>query len=82
MVQRLTAPARRDFFPAFRQSGERPLSSINLVVWHDTEGGTARSIAEFFHGSSAEGSAHIVVDDGGIQRCLAYTKFMCCASCW
>lgn len=70
MPQRIGAPCRRDFFPAARSSGTRPDSSIRLVVWHDTEGGSAGGIAGFFRGSTAQGSAHIVVDDGACYRCL------------
>ncbi len=61
----------RDYFPAARSSGTRPWSAVKYVVLHDTEGGTADSIAAYFHGSNARGSAHIVVDDKKCQRCLA-----------
>lgn len=70
LPQRVGAPARRGFIPAFRSSGVRPLSDIRVVVWHDTEGGTARSIAAFFKSSKAMGSAHLTVDDFEAQRSL------------
>lgn len=40
---------------------------------HDTEGGTAKGVAEYFSGSKAEGSATLVVDDKDCYRCLADT---------
>lgn len=66
----IKAVCRRDYYPAFRSSGRRPLSAIKWVVLHSTEGGTASSIARYFKGSTAQGSAHLVVDDDGCQRCL------------
>jgi len=70
-VQRIKSPCNKDFMPAYRNSGARSLGAVRLIVLHDTEGGTAKTIAEYFHGSSAEGSAHIVVDDKACYRCLA-----------
>lgn len=68
----LKASADTAYMPAYRESGTRPLSDIKYIVLHDTEGGgSAANIASYFHGSSAEGSAHLVVDDHGAYRCLA-----------
>jgi hypothetical protein len=57
-------------FKANKKSGTRALSAIQKVVIHDTEGGTARSVAMFFSGPNATGSAHLVVDDNTCYRCL------------
>lgn len=57
-------------YKASRHSGVRPVSSVKWIVMHDTEGGTARSIAQYFSGSGAGGSAHLVVDDNDCYRCL------------
>lgn len=57
-------------YHATHNSGKRKLSSINLIVMHDTEGGTAKSVAEYFATSQSGGSAHLVVDDNTCYRCL------------
>jgi hypothetical protein len=69
----LHKPCNRDFYPAFRSSGTRPLSAIKWVVLHSTEGGTARGVAAYFEGPFADddgGSTHLVVDDVICYRCL------------
>ena len=66
----IDAECRRDFYPAYRTSGRRPLAAVRWVVLHSTEGGTAASVARYFQSSSARGSAHLVVDDDECQRCL------------
>lgn len=70
MTQPIKAPCRMDYYPAYRQSGTRPVSAIKWIVLHSTEGGTAASIARYFKSSSAGGSTHLVVDDKECQRCL------------
>jgi hypothetical protein len=54
---------------AAHDSGPRRASDIRLVVVHSTEGGTARSVAEFF-ATTAQASTQLVVDDFGCYRCL------------
>jgi hypothetical protein len=66
----ITARCRRDFYPAAHDSGTRSLDAIRWIVLHSTEGGTAASVARYFAQASAAGSAHLVVDDDGCQRCL------------
>lgn len=63
------AICRRDFH-AVRTSGTRPESRIRWIVLHDTEGGTAESVARFFTLPDVQGSAHLVVDDSACYRCL------------
>jgi hypothetical protein len=58
-------------FHASKSSGKRPLSVIDLIVIHATQGGTARSNAIYFSGQSAQGSTQLVVDDYTCYRCLA-----------
>ena len=69
----ITDPCKKTFFPAYHNSGTRPLSAVTLIVLHSTEGGTAPSVARYFQEASSGGSAHIVVDDKGCQRCVADT---------
>lgn len=47
---------------AARDSGARSRSQIKWVVLHSTEGGTAESVARYFH-TTARASTHLVVDD-------------------
>ena len=54
---------------ARHDSGPRRASDIRLVVVHDTEGGTASSVASFF-ASTAQASTQLVVDDRECFRCL------------
>jgi N-acetylmuramoyl-L-alanine amidase len=54
---------------AAHDSGPRRASDIRLVVVHSTEGGTARSVAEFFH-TTAQASTQLVVDDRECYRCV------------
>ena len=70
MADPTRAPCARDYYPAFRRSGRRPLSAIKWIVLHSTEGGTAASVARYFQDSGAGGSTHLVVDDVECQRCL------------
>jgi hypothetical protein len=63
-------------YHASRHSGTRPLKDIHLIVMHDTEGGTAESVARYFAEAPKPdgepgGSAHLVVDDNHCYRCLA-----------
>lgn len=57
-------------FHAYHHSGTRAPSVVRWVVMHDTEGGTALSIARYFSTPSSGGSAHLVVDDKSCYRCL------------
>lgn len=60
----------RSGFHAYHNSGHRPLSVIDLVVMHSTEGGTSRSVASYFTEAASGGSATLVVDDNSCYRCL------------
>ncbi len=72
----INADCRKDYYPASRTSGTRKLSQITLIVIHATQGGTALSIARWFHdprtpeAGGPNGSAHLVVDENQCQRCL------------
>jgi hypothetical protein len=57
-------------FRASKDSGHRGLAEVRLIVMHDTEGGTAKSVARYFASDKAEGSAHLVVDEDACYRCL------------
>lgn len=67
------APIAADCLTTFRaahDSGHRDTDEIRWIVMHDTEGGTAHSVARFFASASATGSAHLVVDDVACYRTL------------
>jgi hypothetical protein len=66
----IRAACHTSYQPAARNSGTRTPSTITLIVLHDTEGGSASGIASYFSSPTAEGSAHIVVDDNACYRCL------------
>jgi N-acetylmuramoyl-L-alanine amidase-like protein len=55
---------------AYHHEGERSQRSIRYIVLHSTEGGTAKSTAEWFANPASGGSANIVVDDISCYRCL------------
>jgi hypothetical protein len=57
-------------FRAVHVSGVRPLNQIWWIVMHDTEGGTSRSIAQYFTGENSGGSAHLTEDDNDCYRCM------------
>lgn len=57
-------------YHAKRNSGVRDPQVIRWIVMHDTEGGTAKSIAAYFASDKAKGSAHLVVDDATCYRTL------------
>lgn len=57
-------------YQANKTSGYRPATAIKWIVLHDTEGGTAESIARYFRSPSSGGSTHLVVDDNDCYRCL------------
>jgi hypothetical protein len=61
-------------FHAAHFSGRRPLSVIDLIVIHVTEGGTAQSVASYFTKQTSGGSTQLVVDDCACFRCLADTE--------
>lgn len=54
-------------------SGKRALSAVKLLVLHSTETppNTAKAVARAFASKSAEGSAHLTVDDISCYRTLA-----------
>lgn len=54
---------------ARHDSGPRRASAIRQIVIHDTEGGTARSVAAFF-ATTAQASTQLVVDERECYRCL------------
>lgn len=66
----LGANCRTDY-KARHHSGTRPLSVIDLVVLHSTEGATAEAAARWFAHPDSQGSAHICVDDNVCYRTLA-----------
>lgn len=66
----LAANCHTDFV-ANHDSGTRPLSAIDLVVMHSTEGATAEAAARWFANPASKGSAHICVDDHTCYRTLA-----------
>ena len=70
MVSRPINATCRTQYKAYRTSGYRPLSAIKWIVLHDTEGGTAESIARYFSSRNAGGSTHLVLDDHDCYRCL------------
>jgi hypothetical protein len=57
-------------YTAARQSGRRSLSQIGIIVMHCTESNSARSSAQWFENTRAQGSAHLVVDDNECYRTL------------
>ena len=58
-------------YTAVHHSGLRPLTDIWWIVMHDTEGGTAESVARYFTEPAAGGSTQLVVDDDHCYRTLA-----------
>jgi hypothetical protein len=48
---------------AYHDSGPRSKGQIKWIVLHDTEGGTAESVAAMFARPSALASTHLVVDE-------------------
>lgn len=54
---------------AAHDSGPRRASSIRHVVLHSTEGGSAESVARYFH-TTAQASTQLVVDDQKCYRCV------------
>jgi hypothetical protein len=69
----MTDPVKADChttYHATRTSGVRSVDVILWVVMHDTEGGTAESVARYFATPAPGGSAHLVVDDNACYRCL------------
>lgn len=69
LPDRLTRECRTDY-PAYHHSGDRKPASIRYIVLHDTEGGTAESIARYFMTPASGGSSNIVVDDFRCYRPL------------
>ena len=55
--------------PAAHNSGPRP-ARPTLVVVHCTEGATAEGAARWFANPRSAGSAHLVVDDHEVWRCV------------
>ena len=69
----IKAPCNRTK-PAYHYSGLRSPKSIKWIVVHDTEGGTAESVANMFHRPSSVASTHLVVDQLDCYRMLDDTK--------
>jgi hypothetical protein len=65
----ITADCRTPY-RAKKDSGHRGLAVVRLIVMHDTEGGTAESVARYFASDNAGGSAHLVVDENACYRTL------------
>lgn len=59
----LPMPACDDSIQAVHFGGTRDLSSIRLLVLHDTESDDAKTAALWFANPASGGSAHYVVDD-------------------
>lgn len=57
-------------YHAYHKSGTRPLTVIDLVVIHSSEGGTSRSVASYFKSPASGGSTQLAVDDYDCYRCL------------
>lgn len=57
-------------YTAVRQSGTRSESQIGLIVIHCTQSNSARSSAQWFENTRAQGSAHLVLDDLECYRTL------------
>ena len=57
-------------YTAVRQSGRRNLAQIGVIVIHCTQSNSARSSAQWFENTRAQGSAHLVVDDVECYRTL------------
>lgn len=57
-------------YHATKSSGRRPLSVIDLIVMHSTEGDTARGAAAWFNSPKSGGSAHLCLDDRICYRTL------------
>jgi hypothetical protein len=57
-------------YRAAHDSGHRGLALVRFVVMHDTEGGTAESVARYFATDKDANSAHLVVDENACYRTL------------
>jgi hypothetical protein len=57
-------------YSAARRSGTRSLSQIGLIVIHCTQSHSARSSAQWFENTRAQGSAHLVLDEFECYRTL------------
>lgn len=57
-------------YRATRTSGVRSPKSIKWIVVHDTEGGSAKSVALMFSGQNAKASTHLCVDEVACYRML------------
>ncbi len=67
-TRKLLAPCRPK--RAAHDSGPRRPDSLDLVVIHSTEGGTAAGVASFFSVPSTEASTQLVIDDKECWRCV------------
>ncbi len=72
MEHRIEAVCSRKY-RAVRTSGTRNISDVKLIVLHDEEASTAESAARFFTLPTAQGSAHLCVDDTICYRTLNNT---------
>lgn len=57
-------------YKASRDSGFRDPAAVKWIILHSTEGGTAKSIAQYFASPTAKGSAHLIVDNYDCYRSL------------
>ncbi len=57
-------------YHARRSSGRRPLSVVDLIVMHCTQGSTAQAAASWFANPDSAGSAHLCVDDNFCFRTM------------
>jgi hypothetical protein len=57
-------------YSAVRRSGTRDVAQIGLIVIHCTQSNSARSSAQWFENPSAQGSAHLVLDEHECYRTL------------
>jgi hypothetical protein len=57
-------------YSAVRRSGMRDVAQIGLIVIHCTQSNSARSSAQWFENTRAQGSAHLVLDEFECYRTL------------
>lgn len=72
-MQPIKADCKLDYFPAYHNSGLRPISAVWWVVIHDEEAPNAKGSAAYFQSPDSGGSAHLCVDDAECYRCLPNT---------
>lgn len=70
MADPINADCRRNYYPAVRSSGSRPLSAIRWIVEHVAESDSAESTARWFVNTAAQGSTHLTVGKLACYRSL------------